>query len=79
VLKCEKLTNPRLPLAVYTEPGSFKLYMADVGMLTMKSGFPQGMILSKLEIDNSFLGALAENYTAVALNALRYPPVLLAV
>ncbi|GHV73348.1 ATPase [Spirochaetia bacterium] len=73
VLKCDKLTNPRLPLAVYTEPANFKLYMADVGMLTMKSAFPQGMILSNLAIDNTFLGALTENYVAVSLNALGYP------
>ncbi|GHV63424.1 ATPase [Spirochaetia bacterium] len=72
-LKCDKVTNPRLPLAVYTEPGSFKLYMADVGMLTMKAALPQGMILSNLEVDNTFLGALAENYAAVSLSALGYP------
>lgn len=73
VLKCNKLTDPRLPLAVYTEPANFKLYMADVGMLTMKSALPQGMILSNLEVDNTFLGALAENYVAISLNALGYP------
>jgi predicted AAA+ superfamily ATPase len=73
VLKCSKVANPRLPLAVYTEPENFKLYMADTGMLTMKSDLPQGMILSNLEIDNTFLGALAENYAAVSLHALGYP------
>ncbi|GHU97110.1 ATPase [Spirochaetia bacterium] len=72
VLKCDKVDHPHLPLAVHTEPGSFKLYMADVGMLTMKAALPQGMILSNLEVDNTFLGALAENYVAVSLNARGY-------
>jgi hypothetical protein len=69
VYKCGKLNHAAIPLAVYTEPGSFKLYMGDVGMLTMKSNLPQDMILSTLDIDNSFLGAVAENYVAVALAA----------
>ncbi|GHV88390.1 ATPase [Spirochaetia bacterium] len=73
VLKCDKVYTPRLPLAVYTDPASFKLYMADVGMLTMKSALPQGMILSNLEVDNTFLGALAENHAAASLTALGHP------
>jgi predicted AAA+ superfamily ATPase len=69
VYKCDKLNHAAIPLAVYTEQGSFKLYMGDVGMLTMKSNFPQNMVLSPLDIDNSFLGALAENYVAAMLAA----------
>jgi predicted AAA+ superfamily ATPase len=39
----------------------------------MKSGFPREMILSALDIDNVFLGAIAENYTAAALAAEGHP------
>jgi Holliday junction resolvase-like predicted endonuclease len=73
VLKCDKLKHGRMPLAVHTEPGSFKLYMGDVGMLTMKSGLEQGVILSGLETDNIFLGPIAENYVAANLAARGYP------
>jgi predicted AAA+ superfamily ATPase len=73
VHKCDKLRDASLPLAVYTEIGSFKLYMNDAGILTMKSGFPREMILSALDADNVFLGAIAENYTAAALAAGGYP------
>ena len=53
------------------ELASFKLYMGDVGLLTLKSGIAQQTILSDLE--NQFLGALAENYVAQQLTAKDYP------
>jgi predicted AAA+ superfamily ATPase len=73
VLKCNRVAHPLMPLAAHTEPGSFKLYSGDVGMLTMKSGIDQGMVLSPLEIDHIFFGVLAENYVAQALAALGRP------
>jgi predicted AAA+ superfamily ATPase len=39
----------------------------------MKSGLEQSVILSPLEVDNTFLGAVAENYAAASLAALGYP------
>jgi predicted AAA+ superfamily ATPase len=73
VLKCQRLSTAEMPLAVYADPGSFKLYMGDTGMLTMKAGLEAGTILSPLEPDNRFMGAVAENYTAAALAASGYP------
>lgn len=67
VQKCQKIIQGIMPIAVYSDLSSFKLYMSDVGMLTMISGLAQSTILSNLEIDNTFLGALTENYVAVAL------------
>ncbi|MDR2078513.1 MAG: DUF4143 domain-containing protein, partial [Treponema sp.] len=58
-----------MPLAAYVDSGAFKLYMGDAGLLTAKSGFPYELLLSPLETDNTFLGAIAENYTACALAA----------
>ncbi len=73
VLKCRKTEQGRTPIAVYEDNSSFKLYMGDVGLLTMKSGLAPQTILSPLEIDNTFLGALAENYVAAAFAAKGYP------
>jgi predicted AAA+ superfamily ATPase len=73
VLKCQRLNTVEMPLAVYADPGSFKLYMGDTGMLTMKAGLEAGTILSPLEPDNRFMGAVAENYTAAALTASGHP------
>lgn len=43
---------------------NFKLYMADIGMLTLLSKVSLQMVLSPVEIDATFLGAMTENYVA---------------
>ncbi len=69
VLKCQKAEHGYMPVAVYVDLADFKLYMSDVGLLTAKSGMAQQTILSNIEDDNGFLGALSENYVAQALIA----------
>jgi len=66
VLKCQKITQGVMPIKVHVDLSDFKLYMSDVGMLTMQSGIAAQAILSPLETDNSFIGAIAENYVAQA-------------
>ena len=73
VLKCQEVDNAVIPLAAYADLGDFKLYMSDVGLLTMKSGMPSSLILSPLPVDNTFMGAIAENYVAQALAARQIP------
>lgn len=69
VLKCQKTTQGTMPIKVYVDLSDFKLYMSDVGMLTMQSGVVAQAILSPLETGNSFIGAIAENYVAQAFAA----------
>ena len=69
VLKCQKTTRGVMPVKVYIDLSDFKLYMSDVGMLTMQAGIVAQVILSPLEIENTFLGAIAENYVAQAFAA----------
>ena len=73
VLKCQEVENAVIPLAAYADLGDFKLYMSDVGLLTMKSSMPSSLILSPLPVDNTFMGAIAENYVAQALAARQIP------
>jgi predicted AAA+ superfamily ATPase len=61
-----------MPVAVYRDLASFKLYMSDVGLLTMKSGISQQAVLSSGEIENTFLGSITENYVAQALRNNHY-------
>jgi predicted AAA+ superfamily ATPase len=70
-LKCTRLTDAAMPLAVYQDLSSFKLYMGDTGLLTMRSGIHVQTVLAAGETDNIFLGALTENYVAQALTANR--------
>ncbi|HNX78066.1 MAG TPA: ATP-binding protein, partial [Candidatus Rifleibacterium sp.] len=46
VLKCQKIQHATEPVSVYADLSSFKLYMGDVGLLTMKSGISQQTVLS---------------------------------
>ena len=65
VLKCQRIGEAYEPISVYADPSAFKLYMADVGLLTAKSGISQQTVLSGA--GNTFMGALTENYVAQQL------------
>ncbi|MDR3270510.1 MAG: ATP-binding protein [Peptococcaceae bacterium] len=71
-LKCQKIEQGFMPISVYSDLASFKLYMSDVGLLTMKSGISQPTVLSAGAINNTFLGAVSENYVAQALHNKHY-------
>lgn len=73
VVKCQKITQGVMPVKVYVDLSDFKLYMSDIGMLTMRSGMATQAILSPLDVDSPFMGALAENYVAQAFSANLIP------
>lgn len=64
VVKCNKVEYGYMPLAAYQDFSSFKLYMGDVGLLTLKSGMSAHNILAAIEDHNTFIGAIVENYVA---------------
>jgi Predicted ATPase (AAA+ superfamily) len=73
VLKCQKITHGTMPIKVYVDLSDFKLYMSDIGMLTMRSGIVAQVILSPLETENTFIGAITENYVAQAFATNQIP------
>ena len=70
VLKCQRINQAYEPIAVYADLSAFKLYMGDVGLLTMKSGISQQTVLSGE--GNTCMGAVTENYVAQQLAAKGY-------
>ena len=62
-----------MPIKVHVDLSDFKLYMSDVGMLVMQSGMAAQAILSPLEIETQFLGAISENYVAQAFSSNLIP------
>jgi hypothetical protein len=72
VLKATKIEQGLMQIAVNADLSAFKLYMSDVGLLTMKSGLSQATVLSAGEVDNTFLGAVSENYVAQVLHSKGY-------
>ena len=63
VIKCVK-TKIGLPLKMYEEIDSFKLYMNDVGLLTNLSKMPIFLIKDNPNLDVSVFGMITENYVA---------------
>ena len=71
-LKCQRLEHGFIPVNAYMDLINFKLYMGDIGILTLRSQIPLQTILSPLETDNTFLGAMTENYAAQCFKAKNY-------
>lgn len=69
VIRCRRLKHGFIPINAYIDLADFKLYMADIGLLTMRSGIPLQTILSPIEEDNTYLGAMTENFVAQALTS----------
>lgn len=65
VNKCIKV-KIGVPLKMYEELDSFKLYMNDVGLLTNLSEFPIYLIKNREAANEIMLGMLTENYIASA-------------
>jgi len=70
VLECRRIEHAYMPVSVNMDMSAFKLYMNDVGLLTMQSGIAHQTILSG--DGSSFLGAITENYIAQSLIANGY-------
>lgn len=66
VNKCVK-TKVGVPLKMYEELDSFKLYMNDVGLLTNLSEFPIYLIKNREAVNETMIGMLTENYVASSL------------
>ena len=66
VNKCVK-TKIGVPLKMYEELDSFKLYMNDVGLLTNLSEFPLYLIKNREAVNETMIGMLTENYVSSSL------------
>lgn len=73
-IKCQRLEHGFTPLPAYENLSDFKLYMADIGLLTLRSGMPLQIILSQIDEDNTYLGSMTENYIAQALLSNNFKP-----
>jgi predicted AAA+ superfamily ATPase len=73
VHKCSRIEQAFVPIKVYQNFSDFKLYMSDTGMLAMHTGIATQIILSSIDVDYMFLGALAENFVAQAFAAKKIP------
>ena len=70
--KCVKVKDGKMPLSIFVENESFKIYMADTGILCSKFSIPPKMVLTETNTFDNFKGALTENYIASALRTIGY-------
>lgn len=74
VNKCTKVSQGRVPLNAFAEIASFKLYMADTGLLCAGYGISPEVFQTESPAWQAIKGALTENYVASALVSNGYSP-----
>ncbi len=62
IYKINKIEKPAIPLSAYVNPGYFKLYMADTGLLRRMAKLPASYIFEESPLYAEFKGAMTENY-----------------
>ena len=74
LLRVDRVTVPRLPLAHYRDERSFKLFLLDVGLLAAMSRLEPQIILEGSAIFTEFKGALTEQYVCQELTMTPLAP-----
>lgn len=67
VYKVCRIEKPAIPLSSYAAPTSFKLYLADVGILRRLSKLPYEVVLNATPEYKEFKGSMTENYVLCEL------------
>ncbi len=62
IYKIQKLIKPGLPIRAYDDLSSFKVYLADVGLLLKKAGLSGNTLLMGDQLFTEFKGSLMENF-----------------
>lgn len=70
VNKINRIEKPSIPLAAYEDRKSFKLYLADTGLLRRLADIPAESIITDQDIFREYRGRLAENYVLQQLTSL---------
>lgn len=69
VCKCERATQPKVPLKFYADISCFKLFVLDCGLLGAMSETPPERLLISPDGMEEAAGAFTENYAACQLQA----------
>lgn len=60
--KINDVSAPRIPLKSYENPGAFKIFIVDIGLLSAMAGLDSVTIVNGNQIFTEFKGALTEQY-----------------
>ena len=67
VLRCTHVSTPQFPLTAYEEPGRFRLYASDTGLLMARYGFEMKAAVVQNTLSGPMKGGLYENLVACML------------
>lgn len=70
VHKVHRAAAPSLPLKAYEDLKAFKLFLADVGLLSCMAGLRQDVLLDGNDLFREFKGALTEQYVLQQLKTI---------
>ncbi len=73
IYKCNKVKEGLIPLKIYEDLLSYKIYMSDIGLLSNNLNLNTGYILSDMLSSNT-KGAIAENYVMQQLVSIGLEP-----
>ncbi|MCI8646713.1 MAG: ATP-binding protein [Firmicutes bacterium] len=71
VHKIHRVSAPALPLKAYEDLKAFKLFLADVGLLSCMAGLRQDTLLDGNQLFREFKGALTEQYVLQQLKTIK--------
>lgn len=69
IRKVYRLTTPGIPLKVYEDLKSFKLYLLDIGLLSRLAQIPAALIADNTSLFKEFKGSLTEQFVLQTLEA----------
>lgn len=69
ITKCARISSGRVPLALQEDAAAFKVYVNDVGLLSVMSGIPASVLFDKRGRTLLDAGGLTENYVIQQLVA----------
>ena len=69
--RVHRVTSPNIPLKAYEDPKAFKLFLADIGLLSCMTRLKQSVLLDGNELFKEFKGALTEQYVLQQLKTFR--------
>lgn len=67
--RCQRVGDARVPLRMQEDPGAFKVYLCDTGLLCRLAGLSARLVLSEANRAFLDLGGIVENHVAQALVA----------
>ena len=70
VYKINRVTKPGLPLVAHEDPGAFKLFVVDVGLLGAMGDLDARSVIDGNRVFEEFKGALTEQYVLQQLKTI---------